>query len=193
MLVTFGGKYLLSIRDGVAGWLPFETRHFAVPVAVTAVAFLQREDLTFPRSGPSRFQTSRQILDGLRIVQVSDIHLSPFVSERLLARSIDMANETKANIALITGDLISRKGDPLDICFKHLKRLKADLPPLGCLGNHEVYANSEDYTTEEGKRLGITFLRHQNRVLQFGNARDQFRRSRLPTDIQDLPGRTRRN
>jgi predicted MPP superfamily phosphohydrolase len=113
-------------------------------------------------------------LVGLRMVQVSDIHLSPFVSERLLARAIDMANETKAHIALITGDLISRRGDPLDVCFNHLKRLKADLPPLGCLGNHEIYANSETYTTEEGKRLGIAFLRHENRVLRFGNARINF-------------------
>ncbi len=146
---------------------------FTVPAAVTAAAFLQREDLTF-REVTIPIPNLPDDLDGLRIVQVSDIHLSPFVSERLLARAIGMANETKANIALVTGDLISRKGDPLDVCFKHLKRLKADLPPLGCLGNHEIYADSEDYTTEEGKRLGITFLRHQNRVLRFGNARINF-------------------
>jgi len=33
------------------------------------------------------------------MVQISDIHLSPFVSESLLARAVDMANETRANIA----------------------------------------------------------------------------------------------
>ncbi len=146
---------------------------FAVPAIVTATAFIQRENLQL-REITIPVPNLPEDLDGLRIVQVSDIHLSPFVSESLLARSIDMANETKANIALITGDLISRRGDPLDLCFKHLKRLKADLPPLGCLGNHEVYAGTEEYTTEEGKRLGITFLRHQNRVLRFGNAKINF-------------------
>src|SRR5262249_40408608 len=34
-------------------------------------------------------------LQGLRIVQISDIHLSPFLSEQEFARAVDMANEAK--------------------------------------------------------------------------------------------------
>jgi predicted MPP superfamily phosphohydrolase len=45
---------------------------------------------------------------------------------------------------------------------------------LGCLGNHEVYAESEDYTTLEGERIGIEFLRHQARSLRFGGAKISF-------------------
>jgi predicted MPP superfamily phosphohydrolase len=109
-------------------------------------------------------------LNGLKLVQLSDIHLSPFVSEALLERSIALANETKAHIALVTGDLISRQGDPLDTCLKHLRRLRSDAGTFGCHGNHEVYAGSEEYTTIEGARHGINFLRMQSQPLRFGDA-----------------------
>ena len=50
-------------------------------------------------------------------MQLTDIHLSPFLSERELARAVDMANETRAHLALVTGDLITASGDPLDACL----------------------------------------------------------------------------
>jgi predicted MPP superfamily phosphohydrolase len=113
-------------------------------------------------------------LEGLRIVQITDIHMSPFLSEREFARAVDMANETRANIALVTGDLITRPGDPLDACLGQLARLRADAGVLGCLGNHEIYANTENYVTEQGRRIGIEFLRHRAKPLRFGNATINF-------------------
>ena len=113
-------------------------------------------------------------LDGLRIVQVTDIHLSPFLSEREFARAVDMANETRAHIGLVTGDLISRYGDPLDACLRQLARLRAEAGVLGCLGNHEVYTRTEDYVTSQGRRIGIEFLRGQAKQLRFGAATINF-------------------
>jgi len=51
-----------------------------------------------------------------------------------------MANELRAHLALVTGDLITGQGDPLDACLRQLARLRADAGILGCLGNHEIYA-----------------------------------------------------
>src|ERR1700733_10572299 len=113
-------------------------------------------------------------LEGLRIVQITDIHLSPFLSEREFARAIDMANDTRANIALVTGDLITRPGDPLDACLGQLARLRAEAGVLGCLGNHEIYADTENFVTEQGRRMGIEFLRHQAKQLRFGSATINF-------------------
>ncbi len=115
-----------------------------------------------------------QDLDGLRIVQITDIHLSAFLSEREFAAAIDMANETRASLALVTGDLITRRGDPLDACLRQLARLRAEAGVLGCLGNHEIYAGAENYVTEQGRRIGIEFLRHQSKQLRFGNATINF-------------------
>jgi len=109
-------------------------------------------------------------LEGLRLLQLSDIHLSAFLSERELARVIDAANETRPHLAVVTGDLITSKGDPLDACLNQLARLRSDAGTLGCLGNHEVYAGAESYATAGGARRGIRFLRNQAATLRFGGA-----------------------
>src|SRR5262249_4742706 len=65
-------------------------------------------------------------LEGLRLLQLSDIHLSAFLSETELARVIDASNELRPHLAMVTGDLISSRGDPLDACLRQLARLRPD-------------------------------------------------------------------
>lgn len=143
---------------------------FAAPLAVTGYGvFVERRNLrmreqTIPIPGLA------EDLDGLRIVQLTDIHLSPFLSEKELAHAIAMANETYAHLALVTGDMISSHRDPIDLCLRRLAGLRAEAGIFGCLGNHEVYAGVEDYATEQGARLGIHYLRSQAVRLKFGGA-----------------------
>jgi predicted MPP superfamily phosphohydrolase len=139
------------------------------PLAATAFGVVRRNRFRVSEVSVPVRNLPRD-LDGLRIVQITDIHLSPFLSEREFAYAIDMANETRANIALVTGDLITRPGDPLDACLGQLARLRADAGVLGCLGNHEIVTRTENYVTEQGRRIGIDFLRHQSRQLRFGKA-----------------------
>ena len=145
----------------------------AGPVAATGFGILMRNRIRISEM-KIPIPNLPKDLDGLRIVQVTDVHLSPFLSESEFARAIDMANETRAHIALMTGDLISRVGDPLDACLKHLARLRADAGVIGCLGNHEIYTKTEDYVTLQAARAGIKFLRFESKVLQFGNAEINF-------------------
>src|SRR5882762_8377420 len=46
-------------------------------------------------------------LDGLKIVQLSDIHLSGSMNRTDVRRAVDMANELGADIAVVTGDFIT--------------------------------------------------------------------------------------
>ena len=142
----------------------------AAPIAVMGFGvFIQRHDFHV-REVDAPIPNLPKDLQGLRLVQVSDIHLSAFLSERELERVVGMANEQRAQIALVTGDLITAEGDPLDACLRQLARLRAEAGVLGCLGNHEIYARSGDETTRQGARVGIEFLRQQARALRFGNA-----------------------
>jgi uncharacterized protein len=109
-------------------------------------------------------------LDGLRLLQISDIHLSPFLSEAELARAIDTCLELRPHVALVTGDLISGRGDPLDACIRQLARVKADAGVFGCMGNHERYAGVEAVAAAESARIGIRFLRGHAQALRFGGA-----------------------
>ena len=128
-------------------------------------------------------------LHGLKIVQLTDIHLSPFLSQRELDQAVSMANETQAHVALVTGDLITIAEDPLDLCLERLALLRADAGIFGCLGNHELYARVEDYTTQRGARLGLRFLRSAANPLRFGNATLNLGRSRLSAVPHALSGR----
>ena len=109
-------------------------------------------------------------LEGLRVAQLTDIHLSPYLSVRELEHAVDLANETRPHLTLVTGDLITTHSDPLDDCLQALSRLKADAGVFGCMGNHEIYADTEAYTQREAARLGMRFLRQQSALLRFGSA-----------------------
>jgi uncharacterized protein len=132
-------------------------------------------------------------LDGLRLVQITDIHMSPFFSRKELDYAVAMANETRAHVALVTGDLITTSRDPLDDCLAGLKPLRADAGVFGCMGNHEMYAGVEDYTEQAGARQGLRFLRNHAALLPFGGALlnlagVDYQRSRSPylEGVQEL-------
>jgi predicted MPP superfamily phosphohydrolase len=154
-------RALLRTAGGAALAAPFVAFGFGTFVERTAFG-VREVDIPVPGLHPD--------LEGLRLVQLSDIHLSPYLSEEEFARVVDASNELRAHILFVTGDLISMRGDPLDACFHQIARLRSEAGMLGCLGNHEIYAGTEDYTAAQGARLGIPFLRSQARQLRFGNA-----------------------
>jgi len=109
-------------------------------------------------------------LEGLRILHLSDIHLSAFLSEGEFARVVDSTLALHPHLTVVTGDLISGHTDPLDACIRQLARLKSDAGTFACMGNHERYARVEAYTERESARVGIRFLRGQAQSLRFGDA-----------------------
>jgi hypothetical protein len=82
-------------------------------------------------------------LDGLRIVQLSDIHIGAFMPRTEVRRAVEIANQLNPDLAVLTGDLISFDGDPLEACIAELSRLRAPLGIWGCNGNHEFFAEVE--------------------------------------------------
>jgi predicted MPP superfamily phosphohydrolase len=142
----------------------------AAPFALAGFgALVERTDFRV-REVPIPIPNLPPDLQGLRILQLSDIHLGLFLGESDLARVIDESLNLRPHLALITGDLISMRGDPLDACLRQIARLRADAGILGCMGNHEAYTGAEDYVDEQGARMGIHFLRDQARPLKFGSA-----------------------
>ena len=109
-------------------------------------------------------------LDGLRLVQLTDIHFGPFFNARDLRYAVDMANSTHAHLALVTGDLISVHSDPLDECLNILRGLKSEAGVTGCLGNHEIVADCQDYAELRGAEAGVRFLRGRAKTYRFGGA-----------------------
>ena len=110
-------------------------------------------------------------LDGLRIAQLSDIHIGNYMPPAEIARAVDMANELQPDIAFVTGDFVSREGDPLETCITELSRLRAPLGVWGCNGNHEIYAGVEDEAQRLFQEKGMRLLRAQCNVIEHNGAR----------------------
>ena len=106
-------------------------------------------------------------LDGLRIVQLSDIHIGDFMPRADVRRAVEIANELNADLAVLTGDLISSDSDPIEDCISELSRLRAPLGIWGCNGNHEVYAELEDISQKLFQRYGMQLLRQHNAELHW--------------------------
>lgn len=153
-------RQLIHAAGAAAMTAPFAVAAFGAIVERTQF-HVKEVDLPIPNLHPD--------LEGLRIGQLSDLHVSPWLSPKDLGRAVDMLNERKPHLTVMTGDVITQPGDPLDDAIRELARLKADAGVLGCMGNHERYCRCEDYEQSAAAKYGIDLLRGQNRVLRFGN------------------------
>src|SRR3989475_2581092 len=110
-------------------------------------------------------------LDDMKIVQLSDIHLSGYMSRTQVRRAVDMANDLGADLAVVTGDLITGSGDPIAECVDEIRHLYAPLGTWGCNGNHEIYAHAEDTAAYLYAQAGMNLLRQENAQITFKGAR----------------------
>jgi predicted MPP superfamily phosphohydrolase len=101
------------------------------------------------------------LLDGLRIAQLSDIHIGGYMPPDQVRRAVEMANELGPEIAVVTGDFITGANDPLEDCIAELARLRAPLGVWGCNGNHEIYAGAEDEAAQLFRSAGMRLLRQE--------------------------------
>jgi predicted MPP superfamily phosphohydrolase len=109
-------------------------------------------------------------LDGMQIAQISDIHLSGYMSRTDVRRAVDMTNDLGADLTVVTGDFITGSSDPIADCIEEVSRLHAPLGVWGCNGNHEIYAKAEDAAQQLFAQFGMKLLRQENAQLTFRGA-----------------------
>lgn len=143
----------------------------AIPFGVGAYGFFigrheyRVHELELPISGLPRE------LEGLRIAQLSDIHIGSYMSAADVRRAIGMANELNPDLSVITGDFVTGPHDPLRACISELAGLRAPLGVWGCNGNHEIYANAQEKAAELFIRHGMKLLRSEHAELSWHGAK----------------------
>ena len=98
--------------------------------------------------------------DNFKIVQLSDLHISLPTRESDIENIVDRVNRLKADLIVITGDLIDGEVEALEPKTKILFNLKAKYGVYGVSGNHEFYSGYlewVDYFTNGG----IPFLENK--------------------------------
>ena len=156
-----GRRYFFRAATAAAGAAPFITAMYGY-AAERLNYQVRRVEIPIPNL-PSA-------LDGMQIVQISDIHLSGYMSRTQVRRAVDMANDLGADLAVVTGDLITGMGDPIADCVDEIRHLRAPLGIWGCNGNHEIYARAEDEASYLYAQAGMHLLRQQNAQISFKGA-----------------------
>ena len=103
-------------------------------------------------------------LHGLRIVQLSDVHVGPTIKRRYVEAVVERANALQPDVIAITGDLVDGSVQELAEHVAPLAGLRARHGVYFVTGNHEYYAGAHHWIAEL-RRLGIRVLLNEHVVL----------------------------
>jgi predicted MPP superfamily phosphohydrolase len=120
-------------------------------------------EVTRPRIALARLPKA---FEGFRIVQLSDFHISPFMTADEVRRCVTIANGLKADLVALTGDYVADDPAAQGAVVQALAGLRAPFGVFGCLGNHEIYTQTEDFITRLFDAAGIRILRQERTPIQ---------------------------
>lgn len=117
-------------------------------------------------------------LEGLCIVQLSDLHVGPHTSKKHLARIAEATQRARPHIIALTGDQVDDYPRNMEVFAERLGHLRAPLGVFAIAGNHDVYAGWS--AVRKGlERMGVTVLvnravalRHQGTEFWLGGTGD---------------------
>lgn len=109
-------------------------------------------------------------LDGLRIAQISDLHVGPTIGADYVRRVVTLTNRLEPDLIALTGDIVD---GPVERLARHVAPL-ADLVPRGkaflVLGNHDYYSGAAPWTAHF-RKLGLRVLLNEHAAVSRGGAR----------------------
>lgn len=122
-----------------------------------------------------------EALRGLKIVQLSDIHLGSWASVKPIEKAVEIVNSLEPDIVVFTGDMVNFSGTETKGFEEALKEIKAPLGVYAILGNHDYgdyvpwtdsLAKAEDFKILETfyNTIGWKLLRNEHTVLNIDNS-----------------------
>ncbi|MGB3548470.1 MAG: metallophosphoesterase [Saprospiraceae bacterium] len=115
-------------------------------------------------------------LDGLKIVQISDMHSGSWTRSEPLHEAVEMINAEAADLVFFTGDLVNSESKEMEPYVDIFKQVRGKHGVYSVMGNHD-YGDYHDWPSREAKaadrelfydlhrRLGWDLLRNENRLL----------------------------
>ncbi|HYR33387.1 MAG TPA: metallophosphoesterase, partial [Burkholderiales bacterium] len=123
---------------------------------------IERVDLPVPGLHPD--------LDGLRIVQISDLHVGPNIGRRYVQRVVDLSRSLHPDLVVLTGDIVD---GPVPRLAPHVAPL-AELARGGnaffILGNHDCYAGADAWIAHF-REMRMIVLLNSHEIVRKGAAR----------------------
>ena len=111
-----------------------------------------------------------EALRGLRVAQISDLHIGVTIGREFVERVVREVNALKPDLVALTGDIVDGPYPQLVPEFDLLKGIEAPLGRYYVTGNHEFYWDHEKWLAHV-RTTGITALANSHAVVERGGAR----------------------
>ena len=109
--------------------------------------------------------------DGVRIAQISDLHVGPQTSRRFLARVAATVKQAEPDIIAVTGDVVDDRAEDVPWYAAAFATLEAPLGVYIIPGNHDIYAGWDAVARSLRQRTTATILVNDARVVERRGAR----------------------
>ena len=106
-------------------------------------------------------------LDGLSIVQLSDVHYGILHENGRLSDIVNRVNGLQPDLVVFTGDLVDEAVSHMEEMAVPLSNLKSRLGVMAIMGNHEFFAGA-DRAEAIMRKAGIQVLRNEIKELPGG-------------------------
>lgn len=110
-------------------------------------------------------------LDGLRIVQLSDLHAGPFFDADSLAPVVDLVRAARPDVLVLTGDFITDVTDDAFRLGDAFARMPAPSGRFAVFGNHDYRGRREGELAAWLRRQGVRALRNESALVVRGTGR----------------------
>lgn len=117
-----------------------------------------------------RLPTLPRSLDGLTILQMSDLHLGPYGRAEDVRRAVRLANRLSPDLVVLTGDFASRSASYSASCAQELAALQSRYGLYAVLGNHDIWTGADE-VARNLHGAGIVVLRDEKLSLLIGESR----------------------
>jgi uncharacterized protein len=108
-----------------------------------------------------------QELDGLKIVQISDVHVGSFFRKyHKVEKAIAMINSLKADYVLFTGDLVNNAASEMEGWESVFSRIEAKKGKYSILGNHD-YGDYMKWDSGAAKTANLNKLIEVHKAIGF--------------------------
>ena len=105
-----------------------------------------------------------EAFDGLRLLQLSDIHAGSFWSPAAVQRGVELVMQQEADIVCFTGDLVNNRAEEMEAYQALFAQIKAPLGVYSILGNHD-YGDYVAWPSAEAKRANLQRLAAVHRAM----------------------------
>lgn len=93
-------------------------------------------------------------LEGLKIVQISDIHAGSFTFKDPVKNAIDLINAENPDLVFFTGDLVNDRSEEMADFMDVFDKIRAKYGVFSVLGNHD-YGDYVEWPSREAKQQNL--------------------------------------